>query len=167
MAHDMSEGGLKVDVPTYAQDLMAALGPQTETIEWVGFDGEHAAWAVAFDNQSAVLLDWFGEQESFILQAGLGAPPTDGQVAAYQAVLAYNALWRENGGARIAMVGASGELALMLELPARALTLDQLQRVLLGLKSAAERWRHCVAHPGQADVQAQALSTWSPLLSLA
>ena len=138
------------DVPAYATELMQALGPQTEAIDWVGFDREHATWQVGFDNQSALLLEWFGEQECFVIHALLGTPPPQGQVAAYQAVLAYNTLWRDNGGARIGMVDAEGELALMLDLPARTLTLDQLQQVLLGVKSQAAAWRRRVAHPGDA-----------------
>lgn len=140
-----------VDIPSYAADLMAALGPQTEAIDWVGFDSEQAAWSVEFDDESAVLLEWFEAQECFMVQAPLGVPPPQGQVAAYQAVLAYNALWRDNGGTRIGMVDAGGELALLLELPARTLTLDQLQQVLLGVKAQAAAWRRCVANPSDAE----------------
>ncbi len=140
-----------VDIPSYAAELMAALGPQTEAIDWVGFDQEQTAWSVAFDDDSSVLLEWCVEQECFMVQAPLGVPQPQGQVAAYQAVLAYNALWRDNGGTRIGMVDAGGELALMVDVPARTLTLDQLQRVLLGVKSQAAAWRRCVANPGDAE----------------
>ena len=141
----------RVEVPAYTLELMAALGPQTGSIECVGFDPGQGAWWVGFENRSAVLLEWFGEQESFLLQASLGEAPPHARLAAYQAVLVYNALWRENGGARVAMVKASGELALMLQLPARALTLDELQRVVLGLCAQAAEWRRWVAHADDPD----------------
>lgn len=152
------------DVPVYAQALMRALGPQTESIDWVGFDGEQGTWAICFDDQAMVLLEWFAEQESFLLCAGLGLPPADGELAAYKAVLAYNALWRENGGAHIGMLGADGELALMLALPARSLTQAQLQQVVLGLAALAERWRLGIAQ-AQTDgaVPLVELASASPL----
>jgi len=136
------------DIPSYAQALMADLGPQTQAVDSVGFDGELGAWCVGFENESMLLLEWFGEQESFLLHAELGAPPAQGQLAAFQAALAYNAMWRENGGAHIGMVGGGGELALMLALPARSLTLAQLQQVLLGMASLAEHWRQGIAQSG-------------------
>lgn len=139
------------DVPSYAVDLMRALGPQTVGIEWVGFDRERAAWSVGFDDPLPLVLEWFAEQEAFMVLASLGVPPAQGRLAAYEAVLAYNTLWRDNGGARVGLVGADGELALMVELPARDLTLDQLRQVVLGVKAQAAAWARCVAHPGGED----------------
>lgn len=139
------------NIPSYALDLMTALGPQTDSVDWVAFDSDAASWWIGFDNQSAVLLEWFDEQESFVLNAPLGTPPPEGRLKAYQAVLAYNALWRDNGGARIGLADAQGGLSFMVDLPARALTLDQLQQVLLGVQSQAALWSQCVANPGEAE----------------
>jgi hypothetical protein len=139
-----------IDIPSYAADLMKALGPGTPAVDWVGYDGELGAWCVRFDDGADLYVEWFAEQDCLVLHAELGAPPAAAQLQAYQAVLAYNALWRDNAGARIGMVSASGELALMFELPARELTLDQLQRAVLGLKSVAEPWRRGIADPGSA-----------------
>lgn len=139
------------NIPSYALDLMTALGPQTDGVDWVAFDSEAASWWIGFDNQSSVLLEWFDEQESFVLNAPLGAPPPEARLQAYQAVLAYNALWRDNGGARIGLADAHGGLSFMVDLPARSLTLDQLQQVVLGVQSQAEQWSRCVANPGEAE----------------
>ena len=45
------------------------------------------------------------------------------------------------------MVDTDGELALMLDVPARALSLEPLQRVLAAVRSAATVWARCVADP--------------------
>ena len=42
---------------------MADLGPQTQAVDSVGFDGELGAWCVGFENESMLLLEWFGEQD--------------------------------------------------------------------------------------------------------
>lgn len=138
-----------VDVPSYAAELMMALGPQTGPVYWVGYDEALGAWSVGFDDGAIVYLEWAVEWEGFMVQAELGSAPSGAERVVYEAVLAYNALWRDNGGARIGIVSAEGEMALMVELPARRLTLEQLQQVLLGVKAQAASWRHGIADPGQ------------------
>lgn len=136
-----------VAVSPQAEALMAALGPHTETIDWIGFDGDAGAWSVRFTDDSVLLLEWFGEQECLVVHASLGTPPAHAMAAVHQAALAFNAAWRDNAGARIGLVDPCGELALLLDVPTQSLALEQLQRIVLGVKSLAADWARCVANP--------------------
>lgn len=145
-------------IPIGLAALFEAIGPQTDAIDWVSFDVDSASWTVRFDDDAVLLLAWDGELEHLMVQSLLGRPAEHAMVAVYQAVLAYNASWQDNGGARIGMVDADGELALMFDVPAHGLTLEQLQRVLLGVRSVAAAWVRCVADPaGEEQVPAVAL----------
>lgn len=140
-----------IAVPPELATLFEALGPQTDAVEWVTFDANGVSWTVGFDDDSAILLEWGGELGRLMLQAPLGRPAEYARMAVYRAVLGYNALWRHNGGGRIGMVDADGELALMIEVPAHGLTLAQLQRALLAVRTVAAAWTRCVASPDEGD----------------
>lgn len=138
-------------VPIELSALFEALGPQTDAVDWVTFDATGVSWTVGFDDDSAILLEWDGERGRLMFQAPLGRPAEHAGLAVYRAVLGYNALWRKNGGGRIGMVDAEGELALMIDVPAHGLTLEQLQRVLLGVRAMAAAWTRCVASLDEGD----------------
>jgi len=137
-----------ISVPADLAALFESLGPRTDAIDWVSFDDEAAAWTVVFDDGTAVLLEWDEPLERLVVQSSLGRPADHARDAVHRSVLAYNAMWRTHGGARIGMVDAEGELALLLDVPGRALSLEQLQRVLAAVRSAATAWARCVADPG-------------------
>jgi hypothetical protein len=135
-------------VSLHAEALMNALGPRTDAIDWIGFDAEAGAWSIRFTDDALLLLEWFGEQECLVVHASLGAPPPHAMTAVHQAALAFNAAWRDNAGARIGLADPCGELALLLDVPTQSLALEQLQQILLGMKSLAAVWARCVANPG-------------------
>jgi len=135
-------------IPADLATLFETLGPRTDTVDWVAFDDEDGAWTVVFDDGTAVLLEWDEPLERLVVQSLLGRPADHARDAVHQAVLAYNAMWRRNAGARIGMVDTDGELALFLDVPVRALSLEQLQRVLAAVQSVATAWARCVADPG-------------------
>jgi hypothetical protein len=140
------------NMPAELAALFEDLGPQTNHLDWVSFDGEAAAWTVVFDDGMAILLEWDETLERLVVQAPLGRAADHAQVAVHRLVLAYNATWRHNGGARIGMVDTDGELALMLDVPAKALTLEQLQRVLEAVRSTAIALARCVAGAVEEEV---------------
>ncbi len=137
-----------VTVSLHAEALMNALGPHTDTIDWIGFDADAGVWSVRFTDDSVLLLEWFGEQECLVVHVSLGAPPPHAMTAVHQAALAFNAAWRDNAGARIGLADPCGELALLLDVPTRSLALEQLQQIVLGMKTLAADWARCVANPG-------------------
>ena len=138
-------------IPNRTLALFTELGAQTDSIDSISIEEEAQTWTVGFDDDSALLVEWDGAPERFMIHALLGTPPDQGTVNVYRAVLAYNALWRENGGARIGLADAEGELMLMVELAAEDLSLEQLQRVLLNVKSVAGIWSRFVTDPREDD----------------
>lgn len=142
--------------------LLEELGSKTKAADWVSFNPEALTWTVGFEDDSAVLLEWDEEQERVMAFTPLGRPPEHRLVAVYRAVLAYNALWRENAGARIVMADTEGELALMFELSVRALTLERLQLVLESVRSVARAWARYVL---DAEATHEGLPPASPLPS--
>jgi uncharacterized protein YaeQ len=124
--------------------LLEELGSQAKVASWVSFNSEALAWTVGFEDDAAVLLEWDEELERVMVFTPLGRPPEHRLVTVYRAVLAYNALWRENAGARIVMADTEGELALMFELSVRTLTLERLQLVLESVRHVARTWARYV-----------------------
>ncbi|MBX3609954.1 MAG: type III secretion system chaperone [Hydrogenophaga sp.] len=136
--------------------LLEALGPAMDDLVRVSFDPEATAWTLAFDDD-ALLLEWDADLDCLMVQALLGNPPEHAQLAAYRAALAFNGSWRHQGNARIAMVDADGDLALMVELPATGLTTQTLLSVLTGFRSMVQAWRQVVMGvPGEVTVESDA-----------
>lgn len=142
--------------------LLEELGSKVKAVDWMSFNQDALTCTVGFEDDSAVLLEWDDEQERLMALALLGRPPEHAVVAAYRAVLAYNGMWRENAGARIVIVDAEGELALMFEVPVQALTLERLQLVLESVRSVASAWVRYIADPADAH---DSLPLASPLHS--
>ena len=138
-------------IPNRTLALFAELGDQTDSIDLISFDEENKTWTVGFDDESALLVEWDGVPERFMIQALLGIATEQSTLGVYRAVLAYNALWREHGGSRIGLADADGELMLMVEVPAEDLSLEQLQRVLLNVRAVAGIWSRYVADPRDDD----------------
>ena len=138
-------------IPNRTLALFTELGAQTDSIDSISLEEEAQTWTVGFDDDSALLVEWDGAPERFMIHALLGTPPDQGTVNVYRAVLAYNALWREHGGSRIGLADADGELMLMVEVPAEDLSLEQLQRVLLNIRAVAGIWSRYVADPRDDD----------------
>jgi len=138
-------------IPNRTHALFSELGEQTDPIDLISFDEENKTWTVGFDDDSALLVEWDGVPERFMIQALLGIAPEQSTLGVYRAVLAYNALWREHGGSRIGLADADGELMLMVEVPAEDLSLEQLQRVLLNVRAVAGIWSRYVADPRDDD----------------
>jgi len=140
-----------IEIPTHITALFEDLGPRTDAIDVIAFDAEAAAWRVVFDDDAELLVEWDAECTRLMVQASLGRPSEMGVLRAYEAALAYNAVWRENGNARIGRVDNDGELALMFEVPATELAVDTLQLALLSVRSVAHAWTRWIANPGGHD----------------
>lgn len=134
--------------PSSVDQLISSLGPASADIEWIGFDAEAHAWSVRYAGDAEVLMEWCDPQQCLMVQVSLGRPPSSEESVVHKAVLAYNALWQENGGTRVGMVDPDGELALMFELPTESLTVDRLQEVLSVMRLQATGWTGFVANPG-------------------
>jgi hypothetical protein len=152
-----------IEIPSHITALFEDLGPRTDAIDVIAFDVEAAAWRAVFDDDTELVVEWDAECSRLMVQASLGRPSEVGLLRAYEAALAYNALWRENGNARIARVGNDGELVLMFEVPAAELAVDTLQLALSSVRSVAQVWTRLIANAGNSDEERSSATAPLPL----
>ncbi|VTU25983.1 type III secretion system chaperone [Variovorax sp. PBL-E5] len=103
--------------PEYVSQRLSEVAPQSEAIAAV-LQNSESTWALAFDNDVAMLIEWADEPARIVLSADIGKPPAQRTAEVHAAGLSYNTLWRETGGARICMGGEPGDLLLVRELDA-------------------------------------------------
>jgi hypothetical protein len=125
---------------TQFEDILAHAGPGLQAVKEISSLGD-AAWAVLFEDGSQVTIESGGPGGGVGLSCTLGRPAVDRRFVVYEAMLSFNALARENGGARVGLHGQDGELVLELDLPPQAFTAAQLEDLLARFHGAALQWR--------------------------
>ncbi len=121
------------------QIMMEEIGPSMPEIEAV-IQSEDKNWAIQFDDQSIVMLEWATQPDRVVLTAMLGTPSDAMQLSVYETLLCYNLLWKDTGGVKMALSGPGGELVLLYEMFVANLTLHDLQVVLTNFVSIAQVW---------------------------
>jgi hypothetical protein len=121
------------------QIMMEEIGPSMPEIEAV-IQSEESNWAIQFDDQSIVMFEWAEQPERVVLTTLLGSPSESMQLSVYETLLCYNLLWKDTGGVKMALSGPGGELVLLYEMHASALSLNELQVVLTNFLSIAQVW---------------------------
>ena len=136
--------------------LFTELGPSLASIDYVVFNEDEQAWSIRFDDGSDIWAEWDEDLARLVVEAPLAAPLEPHKAAVHEAALAYNTLWRATGAGLIGLADATGELLLMVDVPAQDLDLDQLQHVVLQVKAVAADWNRLIAEPASADPMAPA-----------
>ncbi len=121
------------------QIMMEEIGPEMPEIEAV-IQSEEKNWAIQFEDQSIVMLEWTDRPDRIVLSAMLGTPAEKMQLSVYETLLCYNLLWKDTGGVKMALAGPGGELILLYELHTPDLALNELQTVLSNFSSIAQVW---------------------------
>jgi hypothetical protein len=121
------------------QIMMEEIGPSMPEIEAV-IQNEEKNWAIQFDDQSIITLEWSEKPERVVLTSLLGIPSESMQLSVYETLLCYNLLWKDTGGVKMALSGPGGELVLLYELFVSHLSLNELQTVLSNFVSIAQVW---------------------------
>ena len=121
------------------QIMMEEIGPSMPEIEAV-IQNEEKNWAIQFEDQSIITLEWSEKPERVVLTSLLGIPSESMQLSVYEALLCYNLLWKDTGGVKMALSGPGGELVLLYELFVSQLSLNELQTVLSNFVSIAQVW---------------------------
>lgn len=129
------------------QIMMEEIGPSMSEIEAV-IQSEDKNWAIQFDEQSIVTLEWAEKPERIVLTSMLGTPSEKMQTSVYETLLCYNLLWKDTGGVKMALSGPGGELVLLYELFVADLSLNELQTVLTNFVSIAQVWSVYVTGEG-------------------
>ena len=145
------------------QIMMKEIGPIMSEIEAV-IQSEEKNWAIQFDDQSIIMLEWIENPDRVVLTAMLGTPTESMQLSVYETLLCYNLLWKDTGGVKMALSGPGGELVLLYELFSASLALNELQTVLTNFVSIAQVWSVYVT--GESDQAAPALPSSLDMLHL-
>ena len=126
------------------QAIMEELGPAMPDVDAVVQQGD-STWAVAFADELIVVIELDSLERRLVLSIDVGRPSDEAKGAVYETALTYAYLWRDTGGARLALGGADGELALLFDVELAELTLPDLQSMLLDLAQKGRIWRGFVA----------------------
>jgi hypothetical protein len=109
-----------------------------------------STWVIEFDSGEGFQLEWCAEGSRLVLTAALGVPPAEGEIAALNLALSYNALWRDIGDLRIARDGEEGELLLIGELGPDDGEPETFHAALQHFASLQRWWSDAIAQVGEA-----------------
>ena len=114
--------------------------------------------ALELEDNVEIMLSWNEDVNHLVLTAELGQPKEFHAADAHRMALAYNALWHETGGARVACVDVDGTLALLFELPADGLMVPQLQYTVERMAAVTRQWTRFMAQASDGGGEAMELS---------
>lgn len=125
------------------QMLMQELGPNTPEVDAI-LQTDDTTWAVQFDDDRAILIEWADDPRRLVLSAILGRASSATQIAVYETLLSYNLLWKETGGVRMALDGPEGDVMLIYDLYEDQLTESELRTVMVNFADLAALWTEYV-----------------------
>ena len=132
------------------QALLAELGPASPDIAAVIQNGV-AEWAIAFDEETVLSVEFDPRQQKLLLSINLGSPSADRRLGIYETLLTYGYLWRDTGGVYMALGGPGGEVYQMFELNAHDADIATLGNVARQLVQRAHVWREYLAETEDAQ----------------
>ncbi|MFO1027957.1 MAG: type III secretion system chaperone [Acetobacteraceae bacterium] len=132
---------------------MTELGPAWEAIDAI-VPAQTSAWAVLLSDGRTVGIEHEPEAGRVVISARLGRVPEQHRLSIYAAMLNYNALGHEVGGAWMSLAGAALEAELTAVLAEESLTLSGLRAVVAFLADSARAWVAMMHDPGDADLMA-------------
>ena len=130
--------------------LMSEVGPVLDPLEVAALP-EQKSWAVAMEEDLAVLVQFDEQKNSLFLTGDVGAPPAGDRTALYEILLQMNHHWESTGGLRMAIDGPGGEVTQVFEIPADGLDAGRLAGILSAFAVAAKAWRGIVERPASAQ----------------
>jgi hypothetical protein len=123
--------------------IIEEAGPRDDAIAGIMRSGE-TSWAVQYGDFE-IECEYEPTLDRLMLQAAIGAVPKEKQARAYETMLAYNLIWRETGGVRMALAGPNLDAVQMVDLNGSELSTELLLRVLGNFAEKAEIWREFIA----------------------
>jgi len=126
--------------PPQLTELIARINPDmldVEEIEQV----EDDAWEIRLANGVIIRVDWIPDPSRLFFTTLIGRPSVDHRYLVYEAMLTFNALWKSNDCARIAVNGEDGDAMFIYELHVKDdLTVDTLDILLARYVELADLW---------------------------
>ncbi len=109
----------------------------------VHHDGQ-GGFTLSCGGTEVLRAEWAEGPSRLVATIELGRVAPSRKILAYEAMLTYNLLWRETGGARMAMAGPDGEVVLVHEWAAEQATACDLSAMLARLFQVGGAWRRFV-----------------------
>jgi hypothetical protein len=130
--------------------LLRDLGPLLDEVAAIEQLGPHL-WAIGLTDGSTVTADYSEPSDKLVLATECGQPPASDRLLAYETLLAYNALWPETGGLRMALDQPGGRVVLLLDLAPQALTAVRFATVVQNFAAHARLWRQAIPDLGRTE----------------
>ena len=131
----------------FLESVMAAMGEQAEELQTLIYIPDRQSWEATVDEDIPVLLEWDGEPTRLVASVDLGETHEGDRPQLYEFLLSYNALWRETGGARVSVGGASALATLHFDIPESHFNVPHLLTVIVNLTDVARGLRQIVTQP--------------------
>ncbi len=119
--------------------VLAELGPGCDAIDGIQ-ELADGSWALLMFENRRIDLALDARRSVLVLRTDVGRPLHSRAADSYAALLSYNLLWEQTGGARMALGGADGEVVLLLDLPVACLDWGTLDAVLRNIHGVAQAW---------------------------
>lgn len=137
-----------MDIEKEALAILQELGPLSEAIDIVHQNAPGDWSLLVFEKRRFdVTLDAAHGRLVLATLVGMPEPATWGGTAS--ALLAYNLLWPQTGGAYFAQEGTQGAILLLMQVPVAGLRAAALDTLLQGLADTADAWAETLAQPVQ------------------
>lgn len=120
-------------------DLMVEVGPILELRGIVEINGE-AQWVLDVDGELAVVAEYFEADDRLFFTADAGVPDPSARLVCYELLLAYNAMWRQTGGVRMAVNGEDGAVLQIADIAVDGLDAAKLATVLRNFIGKLGEW---------------------------
>ena len=130
------------------QQLIAAIGPVADFLVVDAHPSEDM-WHIGVDEETelfAELVPWRG---ALVLSADLGKPQSGDRGALYELLIRYAHVWDATGGVRMSLDAPDGSVWMLLDCPARELTVADLSDCLADFTAKVRAWREIVASHGK------------------
>lgn len=119
--------------------IVDELGPHMDQIEEI-LELNESAWAIQFNNDVVIGLEWIPDPDRIVLTTFLGRPNTTRLLEICQALLVYNMHGSNTDNQRFALSDVDGEVAILRELFEGKLTRNDVSEALLNMMHAAPEW---------------------------
>ena len=121
------------------QVLMSEIGPILELrgiLEMT--DGDR--WVLDLDGEHAIVVEYRPADDRLFFTAEVGIPAPEARPVCYELLLAYNAMWRETGGVRMAVNGEDGAVLQIADITAGDIDSAALSAILENFIGKLVEW---------------------------
>ena len=124
--------------------LMAELGPILE-LRGILEVNDMDRWVLDLDGEHAVVVEYRPSDDRLFFTGEIGIPVPEVRTVIYELLLAYNAMWRDTGGIRMAVNGEDGAVVQIADMAATDLDVPALGTVVENFIGKMVEWTDIIA----------------------